>query len=628
MANDATVRFGYDGTALNRGLAQQEGKLKGFASSTERSFRGAQAAIGALGLGYLAREAVQVVTSFDRMQRGMTSLEGSAAGAKQRMDELREASKLPGLDFEQAVQGDIRLRSVGISAELSKKALVEMGNALSLAGGTAADLDGVVLALTQIVSKGKVSAEEINQIAERVPQVRAVMQDMFGTADTETLQRMNIDAETFVSTLVEGFGKLQRAQAGLDEKLNDFTTSIRTAATALLEGLVGQGADGLSRLGGLLDANNDKLRETGSLLGNAASGAVEFVAGFGQGIGEAIGYTKQLADSLLETGGINQFEESLKGIQELKKAAAENLEIEKQQTAQIEASNTARKKEVESMTLPPSVLDNEDPITKAGKEMDKPASKAQQALDERKRKLAEEELPVKERIAAIEERISAQKTLVENAAITLNLTDEQRIANEMKLLDLQEQAAALKRREEKTATASVPTASVPTASSAAASETRGSMPGKTNFAALAASDSARAGERGGGKAYAQSQEEGYDAEGRRLSDGRRKIKGVKTADTYQGGSLSGRTGSLSQGGPLTKGGGIAGFNAMQRGEQGLLMNRGASGINQIYNPPKARGGVNTSGAAAAAATTASRGDDLGSKLDLTNQLLSKVLLGN
>jgi tape measure domain-containing protein len=273
MANDATVKFGYDGTALNRGLAQQETKLKGFASSTERSFRGVQAAIGGLGLGILAREGVRVVAAFDRMTRGMTTLEGSATGAKFRMDELREASKLPGLDFEQAVQGDIRLRSVGVSAELSKRALIEMGNALSLAGGTSADLDGVVLALTQIISKGKVSAEEINQIAERVPQVRAVMKDMFGTADTETLQKMNIDAETFVATLVEGFGRLDRAQAGLDEKMQDFTTSIKAATDAFAEGFVRQGVEGASKLGEALQENTDLIRDLGSATSGFFSGA-------------------------------------------------------------------------------------------------------------------------------------------------------------------------------------------------------------------------------------------------------------------------------------------------------------------------------------------------------------------
>jgi tape measure domain-containing protein len=594
MSNDATVKFGYDGTALNRGLAQQEGKLKRFASSTENSFRGAQAAIGTLGLGLLAREGVQVVAAFDRMNRGMTSLEGSAAGAKLRMDELREASKLPGLDFEQAVQGDIRLRSVGLSAELSKKAITEMGNALSLAGGTSADLDGVVLALTQIISKGKVSAEEINQIAERVPQVRAVMKDMFGTADTETLQRMNIDAETFVSTLVEGFGKLERAQAGLDEKMQDFSTSIRGATNALLEGLVGKGAEGLSRLGGLLDQNNDKLRQAGQFLGDSASGVADWFVNAGDAIGFMASDLMRAISYMGEVDGLTKYQEETQGILELMQAQKDSIELEKIRVENIKAATEARQTEIKAMELPKSVLEN-DPIRKAGEEADKPVSKEQQALDERKRKLAEAELPIKERIAAIEERIAEQRVIVANAAVTLNLTEKERIANEMKLLDLQEEAAALKRqdaaaRPQPVATAAPRTASTPNVFTPprVIPETRGSMPAPFT------------------------PEEGYDENDRRITDGRKKIRGVQTPDTYTGGSIAGPFRPLSQRrGSLTPGGGLNGFYARQN------VGSGSGSMS-----------ISTSTTAVSATTAAQRGgDQLSAKIDRTNELLSRGLLG-
>jgi len=175
----------------------------------------------------LGKQALDTVVNLDRLERGMTTLEGSSEAASVRLAQLRQDARLPGLDFEQAVKGDIRLRAVGLSADISRRAMIEMGNALSLAGGTASDLDGVLLALTQIASKGKVSAEEINQIAERVPQVRAVMKSVFGTADTEALQKMNIEATAFIERLVSGFGELARAKAGLDEDLTDITSSLK-----------------------------------------------------------------------------------------------------------------------------------------------------------------------------------------------------------------------------------------------------------------------------------------------------------------------------------------------------------------------------------------------------------------
>jgi tape measure domain-containing protein len=262
--SQVVVEIGADAAAFQR-------TVNGLPQSVQRVSGQMSAAFAGIGFLALAKQALDTVTSMDRLRRGMTTLEGSAQGAEQRLRELQEAAQLPGVDFEQAVKADIKLRSVGMSAEMSKSAIVEMGNALSLAGGTSADLEGVVLALTQIISKGKVSAEEINQIAERVPQVRAVMKDVFGTADTDALQKMKMSAEDFVSTLIGGFSNLDRATAGLDEKLSDFRTSIMIATEALVGGLVGDSVDGMSELGKVINDNVDLLRNMGNAARETAS---------------------------------------------------------------------------------------------------------------------------------------------------------------------------------------------------------------------------------------------------------------------------------------------------------------------------------------------------------------------
>jgi tape measure domain-containing protein len=99
----------------------------------------------------------------------------SAEGARKEYELLRKEALKPGLGLEQALRGSVALQAVGYSAEKSRKTLSNFGNALALAGKGKAELDGVVLALTQISAKGKISAEEINQIAERLPQIRTLM---------------------------------------------------------------------------------------------------------------------------------------------------------------------------------------------------------------------------------------------------------------------------------------------------------------------------------------------------------------------------------------------------------------------------------------------------------------------
>jgi tape measure domain-containing protein len=190
--------------------------------------RSALGGLAAAGGSFLAvREIVDATVKYDSLRLGMVSLTGSVEAATDRMAELRTLAKDPGLGFAQVVETDIRLRSAGISASVSERAIREFGNALAVVGKGKEELDGVALALSQIASKGKVSAEEINQIAERVPQIRAVMKDVFGTADTEEIQKMGIPVESFITLIVDGFSRtIPRAIIGLQGKWDNFTDAL------------------------------------------------------------------------------------------------------------------------------------------------------------------------------------------------------------------------------------------------------------------------------------------------------------------------------------------------------------------------------------------------------------------
>lgn len=284
---------------LRLDIAQYEAQLakaKGEANKFKADLAKAQGGFGRGLLGGLAalpiagtiaaisREAVGVVIGMDRMRRAMTTMEGSAEGAQARLAELRETAKLPGIGFEQAVQGDIRLRSVGISAEMSRRAIVEFGNALALSGGSAADLDGVVLALGQIAAKGSVSAEEINQIAERVPQIRQIMKDAFGTADTTAIQKMGLSTDAFISGLVTTMEKGKRAVAGLDESLADIEQSFKDILDASHAPVMNELIPALGELAKAAAQNREVFAGLGEVLANVVRtgmklGSIPFAAG-------------------------------------------------------------------------------------------------------------------------------------------------------------------------------------------------------------------------------------------------------------------------------------------------------------------------------------------------------------
>lgn len=167
---------------------------------------------------------VRSATQMDSLKRGLTAVVGSSEEAERQLVRLREVAKLPGLGRVEAIQGAIQLQAAGLSAELAEKSLLGFGNALASVGKGKADLDGVTLALTQISAKGKVSAEEINQLAERVPQIRTAMRDAFGTANTEALQKQGLTARRFIEGITAELLKLPRVTGGVQnafENLGD-----------------------------------------------------------------------------------------------------------------------------------------------------------------------------------------------------------------------------------------------------------------------------------------------------------------------------------------------------------------------------------------------------------------------
>ena len=184
-----------------------------------------------VGIGY---QAYNAAVSMDSLKRGLTAVAGSSGEAEKQLVRLREVAKLPGLGLQEAIQGSIRLQAAGFSAELAERSLKGFGNALATVGKGKADLDGVTLALTQIISKGKISAEEINQLSERVPQIRKIMQGAFGTSDSEKLQKMKgLTAEVFVEEIVKELEKLDSVTGGAQNSMENLSDTSFIALSKL-----------------------------------------------------------------------------------------------------------------------------------------------------------------------------------------------------------------------------------------------------------------------------------------------------------------------------------------------------------------------------------------------------------
>lgn len=189
--------------------------------------------------------ALKAAADFESLRRGLEAVTGSSEKAAIQFERLKKVAELPGLGFREAVQGAINLQAAGFSASTAERALTAFGNALATVGKGRAELDGVITALSQIQSKGKFSAEELNQLAERLPQIRVAIKAAFGTGSTEDIQKLGLTSEQIITKIIEQFEKLPQVTGGLrnsfenlrdnaERALAEIGTAIAPFATAAL----------------------------------------------------------------------------------------------------------------------------------------------------------------------------------------------------------------------------------------------------------------------------------------------------------------------------------------------------------------------------------------------------------
>ncbi len=249
----------------------------------------------------LGRQAIKTTVQLDGLKRGLVAVSGSSAEADKQLKRLETAAKLPGLGFQQAIQGTIRLQAAGIAAQKSEKALIAMGGALATVGKGKAQLDLVTLALSQIATKSKVSAEEINQLKEQLPQIGEWMKTAFGTADTELIQKAGIAPKAFLAALIDTAAKSKQTTAGLRDDFDNATDSIERSLDRLGQNIAPKAARFLTALA-------DKAEELSTAFGKLPRGSQDLLVtlglvGLSAGPGlAAIGAIAQLALNLKALG--------------------------------------------------------------------------------------------------------------------------------------------------------------------------------------------------------------------------------------------------------------------------------------------------------------------------------------
>lgn len=120
--------------------------------------------------GGISGVALGIATKFNIMrenaQLAFETMLGSGGAAKRMMDDIQEVAKKTPFEFEDLAAASQRMLAFGFKAQDVLPTLTAIGDAVSAMGGNSDQIQRVSIAMGQMLTKGKVSAEEMMQLAE------------------------------------------------------------------------------------------------------------------------------------------------------------------------------------------------------------------------------------------------------------------------------------------------------------------------------------------------------------------------------------------------------------------------------------------------------------------------------
>lgn len=209
-------------------------------------------------------------SKMDSLTRGLEAVAGSASGAQQQLARLTVIARAPGIGFAEAIQGSVRLQSVGFSASLAERSLKTFANAIALTGGGRAELERVTVQLGQLASKGKVLTQDLRPIIGAAPAVGRALRSAFGTINAEDIEKLNLSTEQFLTMLLDQMEKLPQVTGGLGNAFENLKDSIFRTFAAI-------GQDQSSGLAQLLNSMAERVEALGKSFSSLSPNAQKAV---------------------------------------------------------------------------------------------------------------------------------------------------------------------------------------------------------------------------------------------------------------------------------------------------------------------------------------------------------------
>ena len=156
--------------------------------------------------------------------------------AEERYRQIVALSELPGISFEGAVQGAIRLQNMNIEIGLADRLIRELGNAMALVGNR--DLPGALIGVEQLTSGmgdlnkvAKLNQEDLNQIRERAPGFAKALVQAYGSIKTDVINKqLEAAGTTGLQFFDDILGRMERMARVSEDATSNVISNFQNAS--------------------------------------------------------------------------------------------------------------------------------------------------------------------------------------------------------------------------------------------------------------------------------------------------------------------------------------------------------------------------------------------------------------
>ncbi len=221
---DLLVKISADSSGLRKELNAAKRQIKtAFGTEALKVSQKAQSSLKYIAAGMAGIVSASVIMSakMDMTKRAFETLTGSVEKAQQHLDELEKFGATTPFEFTGLTEASKKMQAYGFDVQAVIPVLSVLGDAAMAVGLGQEGIDRVTLAIGQMNAKGKVSAEEMRQLAETGLPVWDILAGKLGVTTAQAMDMAKkgaISAKEGITALLTGledrFGGMMDKVAG------------------------------------------------------------------------------------------------------------------------------------------------------------------------------------------------------------------------------------------------------------------------------------------------------------------------------------------------------------------------------------------------------------------------------